>query len=294
MRNQKLRLVPGLLCGLLAFSGTVIAQGLATLQGTVTDPSGAVVARARISVVQAGTRQTRSATSDSQGNYFVPSLQPANYTLTVEAPGFGAFVRDVTLQADQSATVNVIMELGQANQAVTVEAAATLVDTTTGTQKQVINQTQMVELPLNGTKRRAAFVPGCRSRALHRGRRTARRLQAVPQPDRRLHQRSAAGPGQLSARRRRLQRRVLLHEPAISLPRRTAGIQRANQQLRRAVRQQRRWRGQHHHEIRHKPGPWRSLRIHSQRRSQRAQLLRAAPRSAQAQSIRIHHRRPAR
>ena len=127
------------------------AQGLATLQGTVTDPSGAVVPSAKVTVTQQATGLERATTGDAQGNYLVPALQPANYSLTVAAPGFREFIRnDITLQADQSATVNVTMELGQASQKVTVESSAILVDTVTGTQKQVINQTQMVELPLNG------------------------------------------------------------------------------------------------------------------------------------------------
>jgi hypothetical protein len=54
------------------------------------------------------------------------------------------------LLADQSATLNVTVELGQTNEVVRVEGSAALVDTVTGTQKQVINETQMVELPLNG------------------------------------------------------------------------------------------------------------------------------------------------
>ena len=102
-------------------------------------------------MTQVGTGLAREANSDSNGNYLFPSLSPSDYLLKVEAPGFRQFTRrGITLQADQAATINVTMELGQANQEVTVEASAVLVDTVTGTQKQVINQTQMVELPLNG------------------------------------------------------------------------------------------------------------------------------------------------
>ncbi|HYM11057.1 MAG TPA: carboxypeptidase regulatory-like domain-containing protein [Bryobacterales bacterium] len=135
----------------LAFSGMARAQGFATLQGTVSDPSGAVIPSAKVTARQVDTGISRSVQTDSQGSYLIPALHPAGYTLTVEAKGFRGFTRaGITLLADQSATVNVRMELGEAAETVTVEAAATLVDTTTGTQKQVINQTQMVELPLNG------------------------------------------------------------------------------------------------------------------------------------------------
>src|SRR3954469_3726551 len=128
----------------LAFCATAFGQGMASLQGTVSDPTGAVVASAKITVTQTDTGLTRSATTGAQGNYSVPALQPTNYSLTVEAPGFRQFTRKgITLQADQSATVNVSMELGQATQNVTVESGAILVDTVTGTQKSVINTTQM-------------------------------------------------------------------------------------------------------------------------------------------------------
>ncbi len=136
---------------LAIFSVSAWGQGLATLQGTVTDPSGSVVPNAKVTLTQVATSLARTVSTDTQGAYLFPALPPADYSLSVQAQGFHEFIRKgVTLQADQSATVNVIMELGQANQAITVEAAAVLVDTSTGTQKQVVNQTQMVELPLNG------------------------------------------------------------------------------------------------------------------------------------------------
>ncbi|HZT31874.1 MAG TPA: carboxypeptidase regulatory-like domain-containing protein [Bryobacteraceae bacterium] len=135
----------------LAACGLMFAQGTASLQGTITDPTGAVVPAAKVTVTQVNTRLTRTVASNAQGNYLIPGLAPADYTLSVEAPGFRTFTRKgITLLTDQSATVSVTMELGQASEAVTVEASATLVDTVTGTQKQVVNQTQMVELPLNG------------------------------------------------------------------------------------------------------------------------------------------------
>src|SRR5580704_15799588 len=136
---------------LAIFSVSAWAQGLATLQGTVTDPSGSVVPNAKVTLTQVATDLARSVTTGTQGAYLFPALPPADYSLSVQAEGFHEYIRKgFALQADQSATVNVTMELGQANQAVTVDAAAVLVDTVTGTQKQVINQTQMVELPLNG------------------------------------------------------------------------------------------------------------------------------------------------
>ena len=95
---------------------------------------------------------SRTVQSNAQGDYLIPSLPPADFVLSVQAKGFQKFTQaGITLLADQSATVNVPMEIGQvATETVNVVAAAAQVDTTTGTQKQVIDQTQIVDLPLDG------------------------------------------------------------------------------------------------------------------------------------------------
>src|SRR5580700_107612 len=64
------------------------AQGLGSILGRVTDPAGAGVAAAQVSATQEGTGFSRAATSDADGFYVIPSLQPAVYNLTVEAKGF--------------------------------------------------------------------------------------------------------------------------------------------------------------------------------------------------------------
>src|ERR1700694_3912579 len=99
MEPKSLRLFFGAVIALFAPSATVFGQGMASLQGTVTDPSGSVVAAAKITVTQTDTGLTRSASTGSQGNYSVPALPPTNYSLTVEAPGFRQFTRKgITLQ----------------------------------------------------------------------------------------------------------------------------------------------------------------------------------------------------
>ena len=93
---------------LLAFSGLTWAQGLASLRGTVADSSGAVIPVAPVSLTQSGRGFSRTVESNAQGDYLIPSLQPADYVLTVQAKGFQKFVQaGITLLADQSATVNV-------------------------------------------------------------------------------------------------------------------------------------------------------------------------------------------
>ena len=127
------------------------AQGLGSILGRVTDPAGAGVAGAQVTATQQGTGFSRAATTDPDGLYVIPSLQPAVYTLTVEAKGFSISKQhDITLLADQSLTVNVDLKLGAVTEIVNVTSNAVQVDTSTSSLKQVIEQQRISELPLNG------------------------------------------------------------------------------------------------------------------------------------------------
>ncbi len=127
------------------------AQGLGSIAGRVTDPAGASVAGAQARATQEGTGFSRTATTDTEGLYVIPSLQPATYTLTVEAKGFSTSKESaITLLADQTLTVNVGLKLGITTEVVTVASNAVQVDTSTSVLKQVIEQQRISELPLNG------------------------------------------------------------------------------------------------------------------------------------------------
>ncbi|HKV61283.1 MAG TPA: TonB-dependent receptor [Candidatus Acidoferrum sp.] len=127
------------------------AQGLGSITGRVTDPAGASVAGAQITATQEGTGFSRTATSDAEGLYVIPSLQPATYTLTAEAKGFSTSKEiGLTLLADQTLTVNVGLKLGMTTEVVSVSVSAVQIDMATSTLKQVIEQERISELPLNG------------------------------------------------------------------------------------------------------------------------------------------------
>src|SRR5437588_7595058 len=151
---------------LLAFLVVAVsshAQGLGSIAGRITDPEGASVANAKVTALQAGTGFSRTALSDTEGLFVIPSLQPATYDLSVEANGFStARESGIILLADQTLTVNVGLKLGMTTEVVVVSGNALQVDTSTSTLKQVIEQQRLVELPLNG--RNAAtltlLVPG--------------------------------------------------------------------------------------------------------------------------------------
>ncbi len=127
------------------------SQGLGSILGRVTDPAGASVAGAQVTATQEGTGFSRAASTDTDGFYVLPSLQPATYSLTVEAKGFNTSKElGITLLADQTLTLNMGLKFGAVTQVVTVEGNALQVDTSTSTLKQVIEQERLIELPLNG------------------------------------------------------------------------------------------------------------------------------------------------
>jgi hypothetical protein len=153
-----------LVCAATLISGTyALAQGLGRISGTVTDSTGATVTGASVTATRTGTGELSAAKTDAQGNYVFPSLRPATYTLNASAPGMASLTQaGIVLQADQSLTVNLSLRIGSATESVTVTTAPPQVDTTTGTLSQVIDESRVNDLPLNG--RNAAtlttLVPG--------------------------------------------------------------------------------------------------------------------------------------
>ena len=150
------------LCIAFLMAASAFGQGGAAMTGTVTDPSGATIAQAHVTMTQVGTEVKRTAVTNASGQFTVPSLPPATYRLTVEATGFKTYVQDLTLLADQNGSLQIPMQLGASVDRVTVEATATLVNTVSPVLSQVIERSRVVELPLNG--RNAAdltkLVPG--------------------------------------------------------------------------------------------------------------------------------------
>lgn len=136
----------------LLFAGCAFSQGggNAAVTGTVVDPSGAAVAKAQLTLVQTTTEVRRSAVTNESGQFSVLSLPPATYRVSAEAPGFKTYVQEVTLLADQTGNLQIQLQLGQAQETVTVEATATLVNTVAPVVSQVIDRARVIELPLNG------------------------------------------------------------------------------------------------------------------------------------------------
>ena len=138
-----------ILVGLCAL--TARGQSTASLSGTVTDPSGAVVPNAKVTVHSLATGLDRVVSTDSAGLYIVPSLIPGDYRVQATASGFGTYtVPKVTLDVDRQVTENMRLSVSTAGETVQVEGAVQQIEAQTITVGQVIDNTAVQELPLNG------------------------------------------------------------------------------------------------------------------------------------------------
>lgn len=123
----------------------------ATLSGTITDPSGAVVPNAMVSVKNTATGVMRDATADTAGFYSIPNLLPGSYEVTVTSPGFNtARESNLTLAVGAQQQFNISLTVGQTSQTVEVTEAAPLIQTTSSTLSAEVESTTVRELPLNG------------------------------------------------------------------------------------------------------------------------------------------------
>ncbi len=135
----------------ICIPGRLSAQGLGSINGTVTDASGAVVAGAEVTATQVGTGISSKTTSGAQGNFVFNTLAPSTYNITATRQGFEAFTDNgVSVRADAVVTVNLSLKPGRATETVTVSSDTAQIDVTTGTLSQVIGATSVNGLPLNG------------------------------------------------------------------------------------------------------------------------------------------------
>ncbi len=152
---------------LLTFTLTVLAQsGTATINGNVTDASGASVAGAKVTVRNPDTGFTRETVSNDSGLYQMPGLRPGPYELFAEAQGFRRQTFKVfTVEVDQTARLDVQLQVGDLAQEVQVSATAPLLQSENAAIGAVIDTKKITELPLNGRNfvQLALLVPGVNS-----------------------------------------------------------------------------------------------------------------------------------
>ncbi len=123
----------------------------ASLSGTVTDTSGAVIPNAKISIKNEATGVTRGVASDAAGFYTAPNLLPGTYGVTVTAQGFSTQARTgVTLTVGAEQSLDITMKVGQITQTINVAGEAPTVQLTSSDISAVVTSTTVRELPLNG------------------------------------------------------------------------------------------------------------------------------------------------
>lgn len=137
---------------LLLLVGSTWAQEYrATLLGVVTDPTGAAVPAAQVTVTNTETGVRAATKSNTDGNYVIPFIVPGTYRLRVEHEGFKTYERSpIALRVNDRVRIEVALEMGQVSDQVTVTAQAPLLETSSSSRGQVIDNLQISELPLNG------------------------------------------------------------------------------------------------------------------------------------------------
>ena len=140
-----------ILLTLTCLLGTALAQEFrATVNGRVSDPTGASVPNAQVNVKNTATNETVTVSTNGEGGYTVPFIRPGLYTMNVEAPGFKKYTREKQeFQVGQTATINVQLEVGAANETVTITGEAPLLEESKADRGNVIENRRIVELPLN-------------------------------------------------------------------------------------------------------------------------------------------------
>ncbi len=138
----------------LLSASTLSGQGVsgsASVAGTVTDASGAVIPGAVVVLVNVERGAEQELSTNEAGNYAYPDVTPGLYTVRVSSEGFATQeVTDLVVQVGQRVAVNVELAVGQVQDVVTVEAAAVLLETESNAIGTVVDSERVNELPLNG------------------------------------------------------------------------------------------------------------------------------------------------
>ena len=148
-----------LIVSVLLIASSVFAQvSTGTLVGTVTDPSGAALPSSKVTIRHLATGDSRDVTANDRGEFTASFLRTGDYAVTVTAKGFKTkTINNITIRVDQTVNLPVDLDIGAVAESVEVTATTPLVDSTTSSIGQVIENKKIVELPLNG---RNAFALG--------------------------------------------------------------------------------------------------------------------------------------
>src|SRR5438067_7104520 len=153
-----------LIAAVFVFPSAAICQvSRASIVGTITDASGAIIPGVTITVTNVGTNQTRQVVTNEQGNYEVPLLPIGDYRVTAELPGFKTEVRQgITLEVGDRLRVDLQLVVGNVGEHVEVTSEAPLIKTEDAAMSAVMDRRKVVDLPLNGRDftQLAYLIPG--------------------------------------------------------------------------------------------------------------------------------------
>jgi hypothetical protein len=136
---------------ILMATGAATQTFTGSIAGTVKDPGDLVLPGVTVTTTNVNTGQVRTVVSGSGGEFIFPGLQPGEYHVDAELSGFTKkSISGITVQVNQRVEVPVRLEVGQVSETINVIGGATLVETTSATVGQVIEQRRVVDLPLNG------------------------------------------------------------------------------------------------------------------------------------------------
>jgi hypothetical protein len=153
--HRRFLAAPLLAAAFCLFNGVPVAHAqavaVAEVDGHVTDPSGQAIVGAAVKMTEIDRQQVRATTTDSTGRYQLPNLPVGNYQLEVSSAGFKTYQqRGIVLEVAHNIDISVTMQIGAVTESVQVTASAGMVETKENSISQVIGQTSIVELPLNG------------------------------------------------------------------------------------------------------------------------------------------------
>lgn len=144
--HQASRLVAVCLAAACSAPAQILYGGLV---GTVTDPTSAAVAGAKVSILHAGTGATRDAVTDESGAYRFPTIQPGDYTVTVQSTGFRTFKRTrIEVTANNLTRVEARLEVGEVSESVTVEGSAPVLQTDRAEVRHEVSKTVLENTPV--------------------------------------------------------------------------------------------------------------------------------------------------
>ena len=136
---------------LTLFLGNAFAQGTGQINGALTDSSGGVLPGVTVAAIESATGIRTDTVTGANGRYSFPSIRPTTYEIRAELTGFKSVRRtDITLQANQNLTVNIILELGDLSETITVAGETATVDISSATIAEVVDHARIVELPIAG------------------------------------------------------------------------------------------------------------------------------------------------